>query len=159
MKYHALICKLIGVWFTEKDLTKWIQQKWQPRSHIELKLGARGFFMVIFSNLQDKGKVSKNGPHFHYNARLFMRYWEECYDPDKEKFLAAPVWVRLFGFPMDFWDLEILEGIGDMIERFVEIAEMRKKGRHTSYARICVYMNIYEPILDSVELRYHDEVW
>jgi len=57
MKDHALICKFIGVWPTGKDLTRWIQQKWQPRGHIELTLGAKGFFTVIFSNLQDKESV------------------------------------------------------------------------------------------------------
>ena len=33
-----------------------------------------------------------------------MRYCEECSDLDKEKFMAALVWVRLFGLPMDFWE-------------------------------------------------------
>eukprot|EP00253_Pinus_taeda_P013833 PITA_13833 len=129
------------------------------KGHIELKLGVRGFFMVIFLNLQDKEKVFENGPYFHYNVGLFMRYWEECYDPDKENFLATPVWVRLFSLPMDFLDLEILEGIGNMIGRFVKIIEMTKKGRYTSYTRICVYMNIVEPIPDLVELEYYEEVW
>jgi len=87
-----------------------------------------------------------------------MRYWEECYNPDKEKFLAAPVWVRLFGLPMDFWDPEILEGIGNTIGSFFKIAESTKKGRYTSDARICVYMNITNPIPGSVELEYHKEV-
>ena len=53
MKDHALICKFIGVWPSKKNLTRWIQRKWQPRGHIELTLGAKGFFTVIFSNLQD----------------------------------------------------------------------------------------------------------
>lgn len=86
--------------------------------------------MVIFSNLQDKEKVFENGPYFHYNAGLFMRYWEECYNPDKEKFLAALVWVRLFGVPMDFCDSEILEGVGNTIGSFVKIAEMKKRKIH-----------------------------
>jgi len=30
MKDHTLICKFISVWPLEKDLTRWIQQKWQP---------------------------------------------------------------------------------------------------------------------------------
>eukprot|EP00253_Pinus_taeda_P017858 PITA_17858 len=88
-----------------------------------------------------------------------MRYWEECYNPNKEKFLAALVWVRLFGLPLDFWDSEILEGIGNRIGSFVKIAEATKKGRYTSYARICVYMNIANPIPNTVELEYHKEVW
>lgn len=88
-----------------------------------------------------------------------MRYWEECCSPDKEKFLAVPIWVRLFGLPMDFWDPEILEGIGNTIGSFVKIAESTKKGRYTSCARICVYMNIANPIPEAVELEYHEEVW
>ena len=59
---------------------------------------------------------------------------------------------------MDFWDPEILEGIGNTIGSFVKIAETTKRGRYTSYARICVYMNIANPILDIVELEYHEEV-
>lgn len=51
MKDHALIFKFIGVWPSKKELTRWIQQKWHPHGHIELKLGAHGFFTVIFSNL------------------------------------------------------------------------------------------------------------
>jgi len=58
--------------------------------------------MVIFFNLQDKENVFENGPYFYYNVGLFMSFWEECYNPDKETFLAAPVWVRLFGLPIDF---------------------------------------------------------
>ena len=46
-----------------------------------------------------------------------------------------------------------------MIGRFFKIAETIKKERYTSYARICVYMNIVEPIPNIVELEYHEEVW
>ena len=88
-----------------------------------------------------------------------MRYWEECYNPDKEKFLVTPIWVRLFELPMDFWDPEILGGIENTIGSFVKIAETTKKGRYTSYARICVYMNISDSNPDTVELEYHEEVW
>jgi len=72
MKDHALICKFIDVWPFEKDLTRWIQQKWQPRGHIELKLSTRGFFMVIFSNLQDKEKLFENGPYFHNLMQVYL---------------------------------------------------------------------------------------
>ena len=73
---------------------------------------------------------------------MFMRYWEEYYDPDKEKFLASPLWIRLFGLSMAFSNLEILEGIWNIIGKFVKIAKTTKRGIYTSYARIYVYMNI-----------------
>jgi len=99
MRDHAIICKFVGVWPAERDLTKWIQQKWQPQGHIELKLGAKGFFTVIFFNLKDKEQVFDNGPYFYNNADLFLRFWEDCYNLDKETFMAARVWVLFIWAP------------------------------------------------------------
>jgi len=73
MKDYALICKFVGYWPAEKDLLRWIQQRWKPKGHVELKLGAKGFFTVIFSNLEDRGRIFEEGPYFMNNAGLFMR--------------------------------------------------------------------------------------
>ena len=73
MKKHALICKFIGIWPTEKDLLKWIQIKWQPKGHINLKFGAKRFFTVIFTNLLDKERIFEGGPYFYNIAGLFLR--------------------------------------------------------------------------------------
>eukprot|EP00253_Pinus_taeda_P020851 PITA_20851 len=148
-----------GFWPSEKDLVKWIQLRWKPKGHVDLKLGAKGFFTVIFANLEDKERIFEEGPYFMNNAGLFMRHWEERYNPDAEKLLAAPIWVRLFGLPTEFWHPEILEGIGNSIGAFVKVAETTKRGKFTSYARICVYMNIEEPLPEYVEVEYHDEIW
>lgn len=159
MKDYALICKFVGYWLAEKDLLRWIQQRWKPKGHVEIKLGAKGFFTVIFSNLEDKERIFEEGPYFMNNAGLFMRQWVECYNLDKERMLPAPVWIRLFGLPTKFWDPEILKGIGNAIGSFVKVAESTKRGIYTTYARICAYMNIIEPLPDTIELEYHDEIW
>lgn len=88
-----------------------------------------------------------------------MRFWEECYNPDWEKFMATLVWVRDFSLPVDFWDLEILEGIGNSIGRFVKVVDSTRRGRYMSYAQIYFYMNIMEPLPEFVEPEYQDEVW
>jgi len=93
------------------------------------------------------------------SAGLFMRHWEDCYNLDKEKMLAAPICIRLFGLPIEFWDPEILEGIGNTIGTFFKVAGTTKRGRYTSYVGICVYMNITEPLPEFIKLEYHDEVW
>lgn len=93
------------------------------------------------------------------NAGLFVKYWEERYNPEKEKMMDAPVWVRLFGLPDEFWDPEILEGIGNTIGSFVKIAEVTKRGKYNAYARICVYINLANPLPENIEIEYHDEIW
>eukprot|EP00253_Pinus_taeda_P014645 PITA_14645 len=88
-----------------------------------------------------------------------MKFWEERYNPEKETMLDAPVWVRLFGLPNEFWDPEILEGIGNTIGSFVKAAEATKRGKYNAYARICVYINLADPLPDNVEIEYHDTIW
>ena len=125
MRDHALICKFVGFLPSEKDLVKWIQQGWKPKGHIDLKLGVKGFFTVIFENLEDKERTFEEGPYFMNNVDLFMRHWEERYNSDNEKMLAAPIWVRLFGLPVEFLDHDILKGIGNTIGTFVKVAVMK----------------------------------
>jgi len=53
MKDHALIAKFIGIWPTEKALIGWIQSHWKPKGHYDLQLGSKGFFTIIFFNIED----------------------------------------------------------------------------------------------------------
>jgi len=53
---------------------------------------------------------------------------------------------------MEYWDPHILEGIGNSIRTFVKVGESTKRGKYTSYARICVYMNIVEPLPEYIEV-------
>lgn len=62
MRDHALICKFVGFWPVKNDLARWIQQRWKSKGHIDLKLGAKGFFTVIFANIEDKERILEGGP-------------------------------------------------------------------------------------------------
>ena len=40
----------------------WIKQQWKPKGDVRLHLGAKGFFTVVFSNLEDKDRIFDGGP-------------------------------------------------------------------------------------------------
>ena len=65
MKDHAIICKFIGIWPTERAPIYWINTKWKPKAHFDLQLGSKGFFTVIFSDLEDKESIMEGGPYFY----------------------------------------------------------------------------------------------
>jgi len=50
---NDLIGKFIGLWPTEKVLCGWITVKWNPKGHITLQLGPKGFFTTIFNCVED----------------------------------------------------------------------------------------------------------
>jgi hypothetical protein len=82
MRAHAMICKFMGLWPTEKILRRWIKYHWKPSGEVDLHLGSKGFFTVVFINLEDRDKVFEGGPYFHASAGLYMR-------PSKENFSSG----------------------------------------------------------------------
>jgi hypothetical protein len=50
-------------------------------------------------------------------------------------------------------------GIGNTVGRYVKSSEATKQRKYTSYARICVYMDILKALPGSVTLEYQDEDW
>ena len=69
----ALICKFIGLWLNKKALVSWINTKWRLKGHYTLQLGSKGFFIVIFDNLEDWEKIFDGGPYFFNSTRLFLK--------------------------------------------------------------------------------------
>jgi hypothetical protein len=159
MREHALIGKFLGLWPTERDLNKWIKHWWNPKGEYELQLSSKGFFTIILYNLEDKDRIFENGPYFYNSAGLFLRFWTERFSPDKEDFTMAPVWIRMYSLPQEFWLEEILMGIGNTLGHYVKASEATRQRKYTSYARICVYMNISKAIPGAITLEYQDEDW
>jgi hypothetical protein len=54
---------------------------------------------------------------------------------------------------------EVLAGIGNTIGIYVMSSEATKQRRYTSYARLCVYLNIAKPLPGTITLEYQDEDW
>jgi hypothetical protein len=120
MKEHALIGKFMGLWPSERDLMHWIKTWWNPKGHYELQLSSKGFFTIIFFNLEDKDRIFENGMYFFNSAGLYLRFWTDHFSLEKEDFTFAPVWIRLYSLPREFWLEEILTGIGNTLGRYVK---------------------------------------
>jgi len=159
LKDHALIGKFIGLWPNEKALIWWINTTWKPQGHYDLQLGAKGFFTVIFFNIEDRVRIFDNGPYFFHSAGLYLRTWKERFNPDTENMTIAPVWLRLYSLPTEFWKEEILKDIGNTLGDFVKISEQTKQAKFVSYARLCVYLDISQDLPEAIELTHDDEDW
>jgi hypothetical protein len=159
MRDFALIGKILGLWPSEKDLVKCIQHWWKPKGHYDLQLGSKGFFNIILHNLEDINRIFEGGSYFYNSAGLFLYFWMERFNPKKEDFTHAPIWLRLYFLPREFWLEEILAGIDNTIGIYVKALEATRQRRYTAYARICVYLNISKPIPGAITLDYQDDKW
>lgn len=101
--------------------------------------------------------VLDGGPYFFNVVGLYLEGWVERVNPDKEDLSWAPVWIRLYSLPMEYWEEDSLQAIGNVLGKFIKVAEKTKIRRYTSYARICVYMHLNKALLDAVSL-FHDDI-
>ena len=78
---------------------------------------------------------------------------------EKENFFYALVWFHLYFLAQEFWLEEIIMGLGSTLGNYVTYFEATKQRKYTSYARMCVYMNISKALPDTFTLEYQDEEW
>eukprot|EP00253_Pinus_taeda_P025496 PITA_25496 len=149
----------MGLWPTKKALQTWIKYNWKPKGSIDLHLGSKGFFTMVFTNIEDKDRVFEGGPYFYAVAGLYMRLWMMNFVPERETFTSVLVWVRLYSLPLDYWQIKSLSAIGNKLGRFVKASEATKRGKYTSFARVCVEMDLSGALPDEVILEVFDEEW
>jgi len=159
MQDHALIGKFLGFWPTEKALHGWIASKWKPKGQVTLQLGPKGFFTAIFNCVEDKSRIFEGGPYFFNSSGLYLTEWKPRFNPDKEDFSWAPVWIRMYSLPVEYWKEETLADIGNKLGTFIKVAAETKTRKYTSYARICMQMHLTKTLADSVSLFHDDFEW
>jgi len=111
METYAVLCKFIGLWPMEKALNAWIKNHWNPKGYTSLHLGSKGFFTIVFTNIEDKDRVFKGGPFFYATTSLYMRPWVMNFVPKHETFTLVPVWVSLYSLPLNYWEPKSLKAL------------------------------------------------
>jgi len=127
MRDFTLIGKFLELWPSKKYLFKWIQHSSKPKGHYGLQLGSKGFFTIILHNLEERNQIFKGGPYFYNLPGLFLCFWTERFNLEKEDFTHALVWLRLYSLPQEFWLEEILKGIGNTIGIYVKASDVTRQ--------------------------------
>ena len=129
------------------------------KGSIDLHLGSKGFFTVVFSNIEDKDRVFEGGTYFFAATGLYMQPWIMNFVLEHETFTSVLVWVRLYSLPLDYWQTKSLASIGNKLGRFVKTSKTTRRGKYNSFARVCVVMDLSRALLDEVILEFFDEDW
>jgi hypothetical protein len=87
---------------------------------VELHLGLKGFFIVVFMNLEDRDRVFERCPYFHALKRLYMQPWKENFSPEKETFKKVSIWLRFYSLPLDYWLPSTFEATGNKLGKYVK---------------------------------------
>ena len=149
---HALICKFLGLRLSLPVLDSWARQVWNPEGEMEILLAANNYFMVIFSSMEDRNKAFEGGPYFFNQVGLFIKPWHMSFNSAEEIPSRVPVWVRLPRLPLEFWREDIFHSISMLLGKPVGSATQTQDRKVISFARICVEVDLNNPLPDSMEI-------
>lgn len=123
MKTYALIWKFMGIWPNEKLLRTWFNYVWKPKGEVDLHLVSKGFFIVLFSNIEGRDRIFEGGPYFLSSVGLYMQPWKENFTPKQETFTSIPLWIKIYSLPLEYWLPKTLEAIGNSLGDFLKLSE------------------------------------
>ncbi|KAL0915956.1 hypothetical protein M5K25_013427 [Dendrobium thyrsiflorum] len=104
-----------------------------------------GSFICIFSSSSARDAVLNGGPWNIYCQLIGLSKWFPSFNPDSFEGLVTPIWVRLHQFPslpLIYWDKKNITRIASMIGRPLWFDEITNEWGKSSYARVCVCLDI-----------------
>lgn len=123
-----------------------MKNTWKPKVQIDSKLESKGFIIVIFTNLEDHILVFEWGPYFINFTRLYLRFWIEHFCPDKEIFMASPIWIRLYSLQREFWEEEDPQRYRKFPRSLCQILRCNQMGiKYILWIDLCVYGHAPSP--------------
>lgn len=87
---------------------------------------------------------------------LQLTPWKGHFQPAFEKLHLAAVWVQLHHLPIEYWNGEVLELVGEQFGRFLKVDDHTEKLTRTKFARICVEIILSKPLKRGFWIGDHD---
>lgn len=66
------------------------------------------------------------------------------------------VWVRLHNLTLHFWHPKVLEGIDNMLGRYIKMDTQRPEEEIYTFATVCVEVDLSKGLLDHIILTHNN---
>ncbi|KAI9094528.1 hypothetical protein K1719_026648 [Acacia pycnantha] len=150
---NSLILKVLGANFPTYIIRDRINRMWRPKDPLKLIPLSNGYYIVSFSNKEDRDYAFQEGPWMIEDHYLIVQRWRPNFNPwkaDLQCQIAA--WVRLPDVPFEFYNVESLRRIGNMIGRMIKVDRSTSIYDKGGFARICVELDLQKPLLPSYKV-------
>nr|XP_016472761.1 PREDICTED: uncharacterized protein LOC107794748 [Nicotiana tabacum] len=114
-----------------------------------------GYFVIRFTNLEERDQVLYSGPHTINNKPMIMKVWSDDFNVHDEVLKTIPLWVRFPNLPINCWGMKALSKIGSTLGNPIYADECTTGSVRISYARMLIEMDITKPLPRYVKLQDH----
>lgn len=146
----ALIVKVFGKSVGFSFLHARLMSLWKPVGKIDCVGLGNDFVLVCFAVKDDCEAVLKNGPWFIRGNFLSIRPWVPDFNPLEAGISSVTVWVRLNELPIEYYDVEAFQIIGNAIGRVLRIDTHTTNESRGRFARLCIQVDIEKPLITAI---------
>ncbi|XP_024962394.1 uncharacterized protein LOC112502655 [Cynara cardunculus var. scolymus] len=132
-----------------------LNRMWRRYGLVNVASNYEGFFLFKFNNEEGMSYVLENGPWLVNGIPLFVSKWKAGSSLGKPELKKLPIWVNLYGVPLEVWNAqglsELASGIGIplTLDRATEERCISQSGR-VGFARILIEVSADKAIADEV---------
>lgn len=145
--------KLLGRKIGYKALETRLKQLWVRHGIINVIDLGNDYFLVDFSSSDDLNHALTEGPWLIYDHYLIVRKWCPNFHPESESIKNVAVWISFSGLPIEYYDSQVLEFIGNRIGRTLKVDKNTLAQARGKYARLCVEVDLTKPLIAMFELQ------
>ncbi|GAV92790.1 DUF4283 domain-containing protein, partial [Cephalotus follicularis] len=149
---QALVVFLVGKKLPGRQVREILEMKLGKVGNISFHTTGNGVFLVKFDSVQARDWVIDNGPWDVWGYHLVIRKWSRYMPLVLEECKTIPVWVKLFGVPVQYWTKLGLSHIVSVIGKPLYMDVNTTKKHTLSFSRICIEMEATSVFPNSIEL-------
>ncbi|KAJ8762475.1 hypothetical protein K2173_007914 [Erythroxylum novogranatense] len=156
----AIIIKVMGRTVGYVTLRRCLLQIWNPKGELELIDLPNDYFIVKFSNKEDRDFTMFEGPWMVQGHCLLVQEWTPAFHPLEAKVSKVATWIRIPHLPMEFQTVAALRRIGYGIGRTLRIDKKTVASSRGNFARLCVELDLSQALKPKVNVagrEYHVE--
>ncbi|GAV80152.1 DUF4283 domain-containing protein, partial [Cephalotus follicularis] len=127
-------------------------RKWGQVGRFSIHVAGNGVFLARFENRQARDWVLDNGPWDVWGYHLAVRPWSRDMSLSLGECKSMPLWVKLKGVPIQFWNKVGLSYIASVLGKPLHM-DVTTMNRHAlMFARVCIDMSATSSFPESVTL-------
>ena len=141
-----LVGKIVGYSYMQSKLV----QLWKLTGCMDCVDLTHEFFLVRFYTKEDLDSVLDKVSWFIGDFFLSLRPWEPFFKPSMASVSSITVWVRLHELPIELYETDALEQIGESLGRVLRIDVHTAMEARGKYARLCIQIDVNKPLVDTI---------
>ncbi|KAF7841214.1 uncharacterized protein G2W53_003512 [Senna tora] len=138
-----------------------INDNWLLQGKVTVKAKHNNFFILEFSNTQDKQFMLENGPWTVQNSLLTLYDWQPGIAVENLKVGKVAIWLRFTGVPMEFICNRVAYSLGQLAGEVIQLDPLNDKEENIQVLRVKVMLDLEKPLLMGAFLPIYNgqKVW